>query len=203
MRSGTRTAAWLMACASFAAGAAFADAFRATQFSFSLTPEQFAYAEKLGCRDPHGLGLERASGASFNEVNPDDMWINGECVSHRAIAGYPVKYSIDCSHKKGEWSCAEDRETLFAEVDGKRAQVRTAVAEVSLEQAFGIVAYLASLDAWEPHIPDPWSEDAPPYEYFDAKSRQGDVVTLYIQTHGDREIKVIRSEAGETYRIVR
>jgi hypothetical protein len=203
MRSGPRSAACVIACASLASGVVSATVFRATQVPFTLTPEEFAYVEKLGCRDPHGLGLDHGTGVSWTEVNHDDMWVEGECRSHRAIAGYPVKYSIDCRHQKGEWSCGEDRETLFAEVDGKRVQVRTAVAEVSLERAFRIVVYMESLDVWEPHIPDRRSEFEPPYEYFDVQSLQGDVVNLYIQASGNREIRVIRSAAGETYQLVR
>jgi hypothetical protein len=192
-----------MACASLASGIVFADAFRATQVFFTLDPEQLAYAAKLGCRDPHGLGLDNAVGLSWTEVDPDDMWVLGECVSHRAVAGYPVKYSIECQHKKGEWSCDEDQEKLFAEVDGKRVQIQTAVSEVSLEQAFKIVVHLESLDTWEPHIPDPLDENAPLYEYFKVESIKGDVVTLYVQAWGDREIRVIHSATGDTFQLVR
>lgn len=202
MRNVTRTTAFLLACASLAAGVS-ATAFHANQVFFKLEPEQFAYAEKLGCRDPHGLGLDHATGMSWTRVDYSDMRVDGECVSHRAIAGYPVKYSIDCSHQKGEWSCAEGRETLFAEVDGKRVRIRTATAEVSLELAFRIVVYLESIDEWGPHIPDPLNEDAPHDEYFEARSRQGDVVILYVQALFDRAIRVIRSPAGDTFQLVR
>jgi hypothetical protein len=203
MRSGPRTAACVVACASLASGVVFADAFHATPVFFTLEPEQLAHAAKVGCRDPHGLELDNAIGMSWTEVDPADMYVDGECVSHRAIAGYPVKYSIACRHQKGEWSCEEDHEKLFAQVGGKRVRIQTAVAEVSLEQAFSIVVYLESLDAWEPHIPDPLDEDAPLHEYFKVQSIKGDVVNMYVQAWGDREIRVIHSATGDRFQLVR